>query len=113
MEKELEFDLAAFGVIGLETALPLVLALVKKGRVSLERAIEALTAAPARIFDLPGGSLVEGGPGDVTVIDPGRRWVCEPEKLLSKSANTPFAGWDVVGRVVRTLVDGRTVWALG
>ncbi len=109
IEKEVEFDLAAFGILGLETAVPLVLDLVESGALTLAVAIERLTAGPARVYGLPGGQLVEGRVADVTVIDLKRQWVCEPDRFRSKSRNTPFAGRKLRGKAVLTVVGGRVV----
>jgi dihydroorotase len=108
-EKELEFDHAAFGMIGLETALPLLLRLVEEKVLTLPQLIERMTAAPARIFGLPGGTLAVGAPADMAVFDPGRRWTVDPGALRSKSRNTPFAGWQVQGRVLLTVCRGEIV----
>lgn len=110
LEKDVEFDKAANGIVGLETALPLTLALVEQGVLSPMRAIEALSWAPARIFDLPGGKLSPGAVADVTVVDPEAAWTIDPAKFRSKGRNTPFADWDVKGRAVATFVDGRLVY---
>jgi dihydroorotase len=107
VEKELEFDHAAFGVIGLETALPLVLRLVAEGVITLPRAIELLTSGPARAFGLEAGTLAEGGPADVTIVDPDRPW--RVEAMRSKSKNSPFLGWDLKGKAVFTVCDGRII----
>jgi dihydroorotase len=109
-EKEVEFELAAHGVIGLETSLPLALRLVREAGVSLETLIRAMTINPARILGLPGGHLGPGAPADVTVIDPECAWEVDPAALCSRSRNTPFAGWQMVGRARATLVGGRIVW---
>ncbi len=109
-EKACEFDLAAFGIVGLETMLPLSLALVSKGKLSLMRMIDAMTAAPARILGLDRGSLAPGSPADVCVFDPDAEWTVVASELLSKSKNTPFDNWTLRGRAVRTLLGGRTVW---
>lgn len=112
VEKELEFDHAAFGVVGMETALPLVMRLVAEKVIGLVRAVELFTIGPARAFGLDRegvGALREGAPADVVVFDPGRRWVIEREKLRSRSKNTPFHGWEVVGKTTLTLVGGRPV----
>ena len=108
-EKLQEFDKAPFGIIGLETALPLSLRLVTEGRLSLARMVDALTCAPARIFHLPGGSLAPGALADLTVFDPAAEWTCDPALSLSKSRNTPFAGWQLTGRPVYTIVGGRLI----
>ena len=106
LEKDVEFDQAAFGIIGLETALPLVLALVREGVLGLSRAIAALTVQPAAILGVPGGALTPGTPADLTVIDLDRTWTVNREQLKSKSLNTPFLGWDMIGRAVLTMTGG-------
>ncbi len=111
LDKDCEFDRALNGVVGLETAVPLTLALVKAGRLTPERAIALLTSGPAAAFSLPGGHLGEGAPADVTVIDPQREWVVDARKFFSKGRNTPFHGRKVQGRVTHTLVGGRQVFA--
>lgn len=108
-EKEQEFSRAPFGIIGLETALPLVLRLVSARRLTLARAIAALTSGPAQAFGLPGGTLASGGPADITVFDPEAEWICDPARLQSKSRNTPFGGQTMRGRVRHTIVAGRVV----
>jgi dihydroorotase len=112
-EKEREFDHAPFGIIGLETALPLTLRLVEEKVLSVSQAVALLTIRPARILGIEGGSLSPGVRADVTVIDPEKSWVVEPEKLHSKSRNTPFAGWRLMGKVYATLVEGRVVYQHG
>ena len=111
-EKEREFDDAPFGVVGLETALGvLVRELVEPGIMGLADLVDRMACAPARIMGLPGGTLRPGAPADLVVFDPEQRWTVEPDRFVSKSRNTPFAGQELVGRVRRTLVDGRTVWS--
>ena len=109
-EKQLEFDAAPFGIIGLETAFPLTLNLVEEGILSLEQAIAKLTREPAQVFGLPYGTLVPGAAADVTLIDPNASWVVDPARLHSLSRNTPFAGWTMKGKVVKTFVDGTVVY---
>ncbi|MCY4614361.1 MAG: dihydroorotase [Nitrospira sp.] len=109
-EKLLEFDAAPFGIIGLETAFPLTLNLVEEGLLTLEQAIAKLTREPARVFDLSHGTLAPGVAADVTLIDPAATWVVDPARLHSLSRNTPFAGWTMKGRVVKTLVAGEVVY---
>ncbi|HWV58429.1 MAG TPA: dihydroorotase [Longimicrobiales bacterium] len=110
-EKEQAFDDAPFGLVGLETALGLAYSeLVLGGVITLPRMVDAMSCAPARAFDLPGGTLRPGTPADVAVFDPTWEWVVEPSKFLSKSRNTPFAGRRLTGRVVWTLVGGRLLW---
>ena len=110
VEKLVEFDCAAFGMIGFETALPLVLRLVNEGYLSLADAIERMTSGPARIMGLPGGTLPEGAVADITCIDPDAEWRVDPAKLRSKSRNTPFAGATMVGKVALTIIGGRIVF---
>ena len=110
-EKEQAFEDAPFGLVGLETALGIVHThLVGKKLIDLATLVQRMSCAPARAFNLPGGTLRVGAPADVTVFDPGLEWVVEPAKLLSKSKNTPFAGWRLQGKAVLTIVDGRVVW---
>ncbi len=110
-EKEQAFEDAPFGIVGLETALGLMLThVVDEGIVDLSTLVDRMSCGPARAFGLPGGTLREGSPGDVTVIDPAAEWTVEPGAFLSKSANTPFGGWDLRGRARYTVVEGRVVW---
>ncbi|MBI4574991.1 MAG: dihydroorotase [Planctomycetes bacterium] len=112
-EKEVEFSLAPDGVIGLETTLGVVLTdLVHEGRLGPARAIEAMTAAPARILGIQRGTLRPGCDADLTVIDPELRWEVDPSRFASKSRNCPFAGRTLTGRAVSTVVGGRVVWTL-
>ncbi len=111
-EKEIEFDLAANGIVGLETALPLSLEMGLQAGMPVDRLIAALTVNPARILNLPGGSLSAGAPADVTVIDPGLPWVFDVAQSQSKSHNTPFAARALRGRAIFTIVGGRIVWRL-
>ncbi|HEU4759153.1 MAG TPA: dihydroorotase, partial [Dehalococcoidia bacterium] len=114
-DKLCEFDDAAFGISGLETALGLCLSLAHDGRLPLPRLIEALTAGPVRALGLDCrveglGTLSSGTPGDVTLIDPEAEWTVEPERFASKGKNTPLAGRTLRGRVVATVYEGRVVW---
>ncbi|HEY6084314.1 MAG TPA: dihydroorotase, partial [Nitrospira sp.] len=109
-EKQQGFTEAPFGIVGLETALSLTLALVEEGVLSLEAAIDKLSAAPSRAFSLNKGSLAVGADADVAIIDPHEQWEVDPMKFRSKSRNTPFAGWKVKGRVRTTIVSGRVVF---
>ena len=109
LEKEVEFDLAANGISGLETSLGLCLSLVDKELIPLNRMVEAMTRAPARILGLESG-LKKGGPADITVIDPDRRWRVKAADFRSRGKNTPFEGWELKGRAVLTMVGGRIVY---
>ena len=108
-DKQLEFDAAPFGIVGFETALPLTLALVEEDVISLETAIAKLTCDPARAFGLNKGTLAPGADADVVIMDPSYSWVVDPEQFHSKSRNTPFAGWNVKGKVIATVVGGTVV----
>ncbi|MEK6618996.1 MAG: dihydroorotase [Nitrospirota bacterium] len=109
-DKQQQFAAAPNGIVGLETALPLTLALVDEGVLSLESAVAKLTCEPARAFGLPKGSLAPGADADVVVVDTEESWEVDPARFRSKSRNTPFAGWKVKGRVRTTLVAGRVVY---
>jgi dihydroorotase len=113
-EKEVEFDQAPFGILGLETELALFLSILihQKKVVDLPRLIEMYTANPARLLKLDRGTLSPGAIADVTVIDPGLEWTYDKNASFSRSRNTPFHGRELKGRAVRTVVGGKTVWAL-
>ena len=109
-EKNVEFNLASSGMVGLETALALALTkLVKEGDVPLKRVVEAFTASPARILKLDKGTLRAGKEADVIVVDPKAEWTVDPGQFASKSKNTPFNGWKLKGRVLYTIVGGKVV----
>ena len=111
-EKALEFDRAPFGIVGLETALPLCLdRLVHAGVIGLPRLVELLSVNPARVLGLPGGSLSDGAPADLTVLSPDTEVSIRAAALVSKSKNTPFDGWTLKGAVAATIVGGRVVYA--
>lgn len=110
IEKDVEFDRAENGVVGLETALPLVLRLVGEGILSLSDMIARLTINPARVLGLDKGRLKVGGDADITIIDLNREWVVDPNQFKSKGRNTPFEGWKMKGKVVKTIVGGRVVY---
>jgi dihydroorotase len=111
-EKEVEFERAAFGITGLETALALAITkLHREHKIPLTRIVELLTAGPARVFDLRGrGSLARGNFADVTIFDPKKRWTFEVAKSRSLSHNTPFDGWQFTGKVVATIVGGKMAY---
>ncbi|MGZ8394704.1 MAG: dihydroorotase [Nitrospira sp.] len=111
-EKQQEFTEAPFGIVGLETALSLTLALVEEGVLTIESAVEKLATAPAKAFSLNAGTLAVGAPADVAIVDQHMQWVVDPSRFRSKSRNTPFAGWKVKGRVTTTIVAGRVVFEL-
>jgi dihydroorotase len=111
-EKEAAFADAPNGIVGLETALGVVLTrVVGEGVIDLPTMVDRMSCQPARAFSLPGGTLAEGGPADVTVFDPAATWTVDPARFLSKSRNTPFAGWELTGAPRMTIVDGRVVWS--
>ncbi len=109
-EKDVEFDLAPFGILGLETTLGLCLdRLVRPGVISLSRLVELLSTGPARVLGLPGGTLRAGSPADVTLFDPEGEATIAAAAFFSRSRNTPFDGWTLRGRPVATLLGGRRV----
>lgn len=110
VDKECEYSLAANGISGLETALGLVLALSHHNVVDLSTLVGALACNPARILNLPYGTLQVGRPADVTIFDPEEEWKVKPEELASKGKNTPLAGVTLRGRVRWTLLEGRAVF---
>ena len=108
VEKEAEFDLAPFGMIGLETALGLVLTeLVRPGRLNLVKALAAMSLNPARILKLPYGKIAPGRLADLVCFDLKKTWIVNPSRFASKSKNTPFTNRRLIGKVIHTLVDGR------
>jgi dihydroorotase len=112
VEKDVEFNAAPNGIVGLETALPLILRLVHEGRLPVDTALRRLTTGPARILRIDKGHLSIGAAADVTIIDPALEHEIDPTRFYSKSRNTPFTGWKLRGRAVRTIVGGRTVFDL-
>ncbi len=113
-EKEVEFDRAPFGIVGLETELGLFLDLLvhKRKAIDLPRLIEMFTTIPAELLKLKAGTLATGAAADVTLIDPNLEWTVDANAFETLSSNTPFHGWNLKGRAVRTIVGGRTVWRL-
>ena len=111
-EKIIEFERAAFGVTGLETALGLaIMRLHREHKIPLRRIVELFTAGPARVVDLRGrGTLARGSHADVTIFDPKKRWTFEAAKSRSKSRNTPFDGWQLMGKVIATIVAGKITY---
>ncbi|HEU5450995.1 MAG TPA: dihydroorotase [Terriglobales bacterium] len=111
-EKNVEWERAPFGIIGLETALPLAITRLHRGHdISLRRIVELLAANPARIIGLRGrGTLAAGSHADVVLFDPKKRWTYDASRSASRSRNTPFDGWQFFGQVVATVVSGRIVY---
>ncbi|MDN5301628.1 MAG: dihydroorotase [Thermoanaerobacteraceae bacterium] len=111
-EKDVEFDKASFGIVGLETSLGIILThIVGKGKLDLGQAIEKMTIGPARALGIDAGSLTIGKPADITVIDPDLEWTVDKNKFFSKGRNTPFHGWKLKGKAVLTMVGGKIVYA--
>jgi dihydroorotase len=113
-EKEVEFDQAPFGIVGLETELGLFIDLLvhKHRKIDIERLIEMYTVEPAKLLGLDAGTLSVGAKADVTLIDPNLEWTVTIDQFQSASRNSPFDGWKLKGRAVRTIVGGETVWEL-
>ena len=110
-EKQVEFDRAPFGIVGLETCVPLTLdRLVHRGIISLSRMVELLSVNPARIIRRPGGSLAPGSIADITVLAPDTAVTIRTAALRSKSKNSPFDGWTLRGTTAATIIGGRTVY---
>jgi dihydroorotase len=111
-EKNVEYDRAPFGIVGLETAIPLALdRLVHTGHIGFPRLVELMSTNPARILRVPGGTLEEGAPADITILAPDLAVTVDRATLRSKSKNTPFHGWTFRGGVAATIVGGRVVYA--
>lgn len=111
-EKDLEFDKAAFGLIGLETALGVILTkVVGENGIPLNTVIEKMTVGPAKVLGLDMGTLKVGGPADITVIDLEREWTVDKDKFFSKGRNTPFHGFKLKGKAVMTIVDGKSAYS--
>jgi dihydroorotase len=111
MTKDIEYTAAANGIVGLETAVSLTLnELVHRNILTINQAIAKLSANPARIFGLKGGSLQEGNEADITILDLQREFLVKPEAFKSKSRNTPFGGWKLKGGPIITIVAGKIGW---
>ena len=113
-EKEVEFDAAPFGVVGLETELGIFIDLLvhKHGKIDIGRLIAMYTVEPARLLKIEAGTLSPGAGADVTLIDPNLEWTVKIDTFQSASRNSPFDGWKLKGRAVRTIVGGETIWKL-
>lgn len=110
-DKQVEYEHACFGIVGLETALPLTLKLVEDNVISLALAVEKLTSSPARIFNLDSGTLSVGKLADVVIFDPQEKYTIDVSKFHSKSKNSPFDGWKVKGKIIHTFVGGKMVYS--
>ncbi|CAM3573370.1 dihydroorotase [Marinicrinis lubricantis] len=111
-EKAKGMELAPFGIVGLETAFPLLYTkFVETGRWTLDFLLEKMTKAPAKVFGLPSGELKVGSPADITLVDLSAEKLVDPKAFLSKGKNTPFTGWSLKGWPVKTIVDGKVVWS--
>ena len=113
-EKEVEFDRAPFGILGLETELALFLTILfhQAKAIDLKRLVTMYTISPATLLRLRKGTLTSGADADITIIDPNLEWTYRKEDSFSRSRNTPFDGWELQGRAVRTIVAGKTVWSV-
>jgi dihydroorotase len=110
VDKAVEFDQAANGIIGLQTAVPLTLKLVHEGLIPVNRWVEAFTSAPAKLLGLPHGNLLVGRAADVTILSPKQIWTLDSNQILSKSHNSPFLGWKLTGQIDKTIVGGKVVY---
>jgi len=110
-EKDVEFNEAMNGIIGLETSLPLSLTLVSEGVLSLQQLIEKMSCNPSKILGIGRGTLKVGAVADITVFDTAAEWTVEADRLFSKSKNSPFLGWEVKGAAVTTVVGGKQIHA--
>ena len=110
-DKQMEFSKACFGIVGLETALPLTLKMVDEKVITLQKAVDLLTHQPCRLFNLDKGSLGVGRDADIVIFNPKTQYTIEPEKFKSRSKNSPYKGWKVRGKVLHTLVAGKTIYS--
>ena len=110
-DKQMEFSKACFGIVGLETALPLTLKMVDEKVITLQKAVDLLTHQPCRLFNLDKGTLGVGKDADIVIFNPKTQYTIEPEKFKSRSKNSPYKGWKVRGKVLHTLVAGKTVYS--
>ena len=111
-DKQMEFSKACFGIVGLETALPLTLKMVDEKVITLQKAVDLLTHQPCRLFNLDKGSLGVGRDADIVIFNPKTQYTIEPEKFKSRSKNSPYKGWKVRGKVLHTLVAGKTIYSV-
>ena len=110
-DKQMEFSKACFGIVGLETALPLTLKMVDEKVITLQKAVDLLTHQPCHLFNLDKGTLGIGKDADIVIFNPKTQYAIEPEKFKSRSKNSPYKGWKVRGKVLHTLVAGKTVYS--
>ena len=110
-DKQMEFSKACFGIVGLETALPLTLKMVDEKVITLQKSVDLLTHQPCRLFNLDKGTLGVGKDADIVIFNPKTQYAIEPEKFKSRSKNSPYKGWKVRGKVLHTLVAGKTVYS--
>ena len=110
-DKQMEFSKACFGIVGLETALPLTLKMVDEKVITLQKAVDLLTHQPCRLFNLDKGTLGVGKDADIVIFNPKTQYTIEPEKFKSRSKNSPYKGWKVRGKVLHTLVAGKTIYS--
>ena len=109
-----ELDQAPFGIIGLETLVPITVTnLIDPGHLTWSEVVRMLTITPANLLGIPKGTLQPGAEADVTLIDPTTRWTIDPSQFRSKSRNCPFAGWEVRGRAHTVIVGGEVRYTLG
>ena len=110
----MEFDRAPFGILGLETELALFLTILvhRAKAIDIKHLITLYTMNPSTLLRLQKGTLVSGADADITLIDPNLEWTYRKEHSFSHSRNTPFDGWELKGRAVRTIVGGKTVWSV-
>jgi len=111
-EKDVEFDVAMNGIVGLETSLPLSLKLVSDGVLSLSQLVEKMACNPSKILSLDRGTLAVGAVADLTIVDPAMEWVVDADKLASKSKNSPFLGWQMQGGARCVIVAGKVIDSL-
>jgi dihydroorotase len=110
-EKDLDFDLAPFGIIGFQTLLPAIMKLHLEFDIDFSQILACVTKNPAKILGIDGGKLSPGSRADITIFDPEANWTLAEEMLLSKSRNTPFIGWTFTGKVVWTIFEGKIVYS--
>ncbi len=110
-DKQVEFSNACFGIVGLETALPLTLKLVDENIITLQKAVDLLTQQPCRIFNLDKGTLGVGKDADIVIFNPSTKYIIDPANFKSRSKNSPYKGWKVRGEILHTLVAGKIVYS--